>query len=114
MLLAAIVAEQTRGDPVFDDDAIVTITNPETCHAQESKDGDFVVPIVAMLLILQGIVIMVLRCALIIGSRRGARQAEALRAAEVQQRSVACQSQCTYNRKLAIPRFAVLPDSVQG
>ena len=29
-------------------------------------------------------------------------------------RSVASQSQCTYNRKLAIPRFAVLPDSVQG
>ena len=87
--MAAIVAEPTRGDPVFDGEAVVTITGPETCHARESKDGDFVVTIVAMLLILQGIVIMALSCALIIGSRRGARQAEALRAAEVQQRSVA-------------------------
>ena len=102
------------GNHVHEGEAVVYV--PETCPAQESGSGDFmpITWVVAMLFILQGLVIMALSCALIIGSRRGAKQAEALRAAEVQQRSVASQSQCTYNRKLAIPRFAVLPDSVQG
>ena len=69
---------------------------------------------VAVILIVQGIMICCCSCYLMSMSKKSAKKDAKLTLLEVGSRSKASQSQCTYDRKLSISRFRVLPDALQG